>query len=389
MVKFWPFRGDDTSAAGFEKVLSGLSAKINKASAKDTRLRTQQRRYKVLWTLYTSFAYLLAFVILVLVVGRSNWDVTEYTALASAPPLIYIVRLVIDTFYNYRISGTQGYLEGLYKQRSEAIDKLKAATKYDSTQQLLDKYGGTVPKTEKATTKERKTSNQKPTQASALRTGMPPPPTANINRPAPPSAMPQALDRPTEAMVSSPARSQPSPQPSAEFAPNAFSYPQGPPPTQIPAAHAYDTGSDGPRWYDRIMDVILGEDETQPRNRIVLICSTCRLVNGQAPPGVRSLDSLGNWRCMACGTMNGSETATEKAVKEVMGSPVRSNTESVPTSPISAGGLEEEDAGEDDEVEDDEDDAKQIDASEEEERPTTPAKSSGRATRSQARQRKK
>ncbi|KAG8627230.1 hypothetical protein KVT40_004713 [Elsinoe batatas] len=388
MVKFWPFGGGDTSAAGFEKVLSGLSAKINKASAKDTRLRTQQRRYKVLWTLYTSFAYLLALVILVLVVGRSNWDVTEYTALAGAPPLIYIVRLVIDTFYNYRISGTQGHLESLYKQRSEAIDKLKAATKYNSTQQLLDKYGGTAPKTEKATVKERKTSNQKPAQAPAQRTGMPPPPTANINRPAPPSGVPQALDRPTDAMVSSPARSQHSPQPSAEFAPNAFSYSQEPPPTQIPAAHAYDTGSDGPRWYDRIMDVILGEDETQPRNRIVLICSTCRLVNGQAPPGVRSLDSLGKWRCMACGTMNGSETAAEKAVKEIMGSPVRSDIGSVPTSPVPRGRHEGEDEGEDDEVEDGENDGVKIDASEEE-RPTTPAKSSGRATRSQARQRKK
>ncbi|KAF4550824.1 putative endoplasmic reticulum junction formation protein lunapark [Elsinoe fawcettii] len=386
MVKFWPFGGDDTSAAGFEKVLSSLSTKINKASAKDNRLRTQQRRYRVLWTLYSSFAYLLALLILMLVVGRSNWDVTEYTTLAGTPPLIYLVRLSIETFYNYRISGTQAYLEDLYKQRSEAIDKLKAATKYNSTQQLLDKYGGSAPKPEKTTTKEKKSPNQKPPQAPAQRTGMPPPPTANINRPLPPPSPPQGVNGIGPTDVSNPAsRIQHSPQPSAEFAPNAFSQSSIPPPNQVPAAHAYDIGSSGPKWYDRIMDLILGEDETQPRNRIVLICSQCRLVNGQAPPGTRSLEAIGKWRCMACGGMNGTDSVAEKAVKEVLGSPVKSEMESVPRSPVH---VEPGDEQHDDSENGADIEPVGIDESSDE-KPATPAKSTARATRSQARQRKK
>lgn len=77
-------------------------------------------------------------------------------------------------------------------------------------------------------------------------------------------------------------------------------------------------GSQG-HWYDRIMDLLLGEDETSPKNRIVLICKSCRLVNGQAPPGTHSLSELGTWKCMACGTTNGEVDEGKRLVKEVLG----------------------------------------------------------------------
>ena len=66
MVSFWPFKGEDNSAASFEKTLSQLSQKITKASARNESFRQQQRRYKVLWTLYSSFAYILIALILTL-----------------------------------------------------------------------------------------------------------------------------------------------------------------------------------------------------------------------------------------------------------------------------------------------------------------------------------
>jgi hypothetical protein len=62
------------------------------------------------------------------------------------------------------------------------------------------------------------------------------------------------------------------------------------------------------------MDALLGEDETQPKNRLALICHECRLVNGQAPPGTRSLDDVGRWRCSGCGAWNGKEKAKEDVV---------------------------------------------------------------------------
>lgn len=94
--------------------------------------------------------------------------------------------------------------------------------------------------------------------------------------------------------------------PSADFAPNAFS-----------SAPQYAQPGQGPKWYDRLMDVILGEDETLPRNRLALICHHCRLVNGQAPPGVQTLEAVGRWRCAGCNTMNGTENEGTKLLKEI------------------------------------------------------------------------
>ncbi|KAJ4132638.1 hypothetical protein NW754_015453 [Fusarium falciforme] len=71
-------------------------------------------------------------------------------------------------------------------------------------------------------------------------------------------------------------------------------------------------------WYDRIFDVLLGEDETAPKNRIVLICQSCRLVNGQAPPGTKTLAEMGSWRCMSCGALNGEMDEGQRIVNEVL-----------------------------------------------------------------------
>jgi predicted nucleic-acid-binding Zn-ribbon protein len=70
-------------------------------------------------------------------------------------------------------------------------------------------------------------------------------------------------------------------------------------------------------WYDRVLDLLLGEDETSPKNRIVLICRNCRLVNGQAPPGTKSLAELGKWKCIGCGETNGEEDEAVRAVQEM------------------------------------------------------------------------
>ena len=64
--------------------------------------------------------------------------------------------------------------------------------------------------------------------------------------------------------------------------------------------------------------MLLGEDEMAPRNRIVLICSRCRLVNGQAPPGTKSLCELGTWKCMACGTANNEVDKRREMLRELM-----------------------------------------------------------------------
>lgn len=241
----------------------------------------------------------------------------EWSGLAGGPVVIYGVRITIDAYFNYRLSGTSASLSDLQKQREDAIEKLKAATKYNSTQQLLDKYGGTASPTPQPRKGQQQSPSAQQQQSPSEnkmqgRTGLPPPPTANIAK------------RPQQpALMQGPGSDGPQIQPTEEFAPNAYS--AAPRTSTGPATHPVTSaapeyapsGHSGHKWYDRILDVVLGEDETAPKNRIVLICEHCRLVNGQAPPGTRAIEDLGKWRCMGCGTMNGAESEVSRVVRQV------------------------------------------------------------------------
>ncbi|TLD07717.1 hypothetical protein PgNI_11025 [Pyricularia grisea] len=325
MLSFWPWRGDTSSTASFEKALSSLSAKINATQAQLDRTRSTARRVQVLWSLYLSFAYLIYAIVLVLVVGWTNLGPYEWSGVAGGPVLIYVTRTAISTFFNYRIESLSTRLKGQKEERAKTVQKLKEATKYDSTLELLEKYGGEPkrPRGKKGSIggedggdAQGQGSKQPMRSGSANpgRTGIAPPPTANIQR----SSAPSTPQPPRAAQFPSPR------EVSAEFAPNAFG-PGGPPDSPATMGNAQyaplppAAGSE-PHWYDRIMDLLLGDDEMAAKNRIVLICAHCRLVNGQAPPGVKTLGDVGRWRCMGCRAENGEDKVDEgkRLVKEVL-----------------------------------------------------------------------
>ena len=229
---------------------------------------------------------------------------------------IYGVRKISSKFFDYQISRNQARLDDFHKQREETIEKLKVATKYNSTQQLLEKYGGESPKPSPAPKGDGKKQKSVQKQQPVARTGLPPPLTANIRRP--PSA-PQTPDNP-------PSPQPPSPPLELAQGPPQVPHSHPPPYPQTPtdqagfAPNAYSNSGEyieQPHWYDRLLDVLLGEDETQPRNRMVMICSGCRLVNGQAPPGIKTPEELGRWRCGSCGAWNGVESETTKILSSL------------------------------------------------------------------------
>lgn len=224
------------------------------------------------------------------------------------------MRAIASKLFNYRVSRTQSRLDDLQKQRDGTIEKLKVATRYNSTQHLLEKYGGESPQQSPKGEGEKRKSAKAPQPPPVARTGLPPPPTANIRRssamqdppftqavPHTPSPPPYAAQGPPQPFPAAPPTDPSAPQPAIDepgFAPNAF-----------PNSGQY---IEQPHWYDRLLDVLLGEDETQPRNRMAMICSTCRLVNGQAPPGIKTPVELGRWRCGSCGAWNGVESETNQ-----------------------------------------------------------------------------
>jgi hypothetical protein len=318
---------EDSSPASFEKALSALATKITTAQTQLDQSRAKSRRVKVLCTLYLGFAYLVYGIVLVLVVGWRSMGPLEWTGMAGGPVLISLVRTITTTFFDYRIERLNVRLKEYQTERAKTIQKLKDATKYDSTLELLEKYGGAENKQTKGKkaadegedVDRQKDGRPKPKHPGLpQRTNMPPPPTANIQRePVPGPDTPHSRPHRRLGSPPHPPLDQLNMDASAEFAPNAF---DGKPP---PAFMQYPPAAMAPppesHWYDRILDTLLGEDETAAKNRIVLICSNCRLVNGQAPPGTKSLSELGMWKCMACGASNGELDEGKRIVQEVLG----------------------------------------------------------------------
>lgn len=334
MVSWLPWRGD-SSTASFEKTLSTLSVKITASQARLDKLRASSRRLRLLATLYLTFAYLVYAIVAFLVIGTNELGQLEWAGLVSGPFLIFGIRKIFSAFYNYRIDSLSTRLKDQQTERAKTIQKLKDATKYDSTLELIEKYGGADgrPKSrgldehgevesEGGKSKKQRHSNAGPMPG---RTTMPPPPTANIQRRDP---LTPGSPQPSSPQPGSPLGPAYDPmEPTAEFAPNAGAAP-APLSHWAPSPQHQDAGfrtapsaPESGNWYDRIFDVLLGEDETAPKNRIVLICQACRTVNGQAPPGTRSLAELGLWRCMSCGASNGVEKEDEgkRIVREVLG----------------------------------------------------------------------
>ncbi|KAF2731776.1 hypothetical protein EJ04DRAFT_514340 [Polyplosphaeria fusca] len=318
MVSFWPFKSSE-DAASFEKALSHLSAKISQTAAKNDGLRQRSRRVRVMWTLYAGFAYILAALLLVFVTGWRSWGPIELSVVAGGPVIIYLIRTALTTYYDYRTRNTQASLESLQKEREATIERLKAATKYNSTQQLLEKYGSS-PKPKESPSRKKPQGPEKPSQSQSQsqgpRTNIAPPPTANIPRPN--IQGPSTPQRPTSAAGSPhgpPNRALPPLEsPTAEFAPNAY----GTAELQRQYSSTAPSTFTQTHWYDRILDALLGEDETQPKNRLALICQECRLVNGQASPGTRSLEEVGRWRCSGCHAWNGKEKVQEDTMNELV-----------------------------------------------------------------------
>ena len=351
MHSLWPFASDNISPASYEKALSKLSAQITTTTVTLDKFRTRAHRSKTFWTLWSTLAYLVYTSILVLVLGPQQWNGPHYAGLAGAPIAIYGIRKLVEGFWGWNVERQSTKLDRLIAERDEKIGQLKKVTKYDTTQELLNKYGGNLaqrtPSTraKQGSSKVRQKRNSSPARTRSPqqqpqhmpRTGLVPPPTANIPGRQLPS---KPLQHSPHSLISdeSRARSVSNPSPIANpdprekpfhlpnnagylpdepgFAPNAFPAPPRPPLSRSSSA-AYSQEPQH-KWYDRILDVMLGEDENLAKNRLVLLCNSCRLVNGQAPAGVKRIEEIGRWRCGSCGAWNGVEEVTEREVGRMM-----------------------------------------------------------------------
>ncbi|KAF3910404.1 hypothetical protein ABW20_dc0103650 [Dactylellina cionopaga] len=322
MVSIWPFGGQDNSPGAFEKKLSSLATQILDHEKRLTLLRNRGRRFKGLWTIYTIIAWVIYATILVLVVGFNRANVFQLTGLGVSPFVVYLVRQILKRYYEWRVINVESSLETLREQQTETIEKLKAATKYDSTQALLDKYTksaaatgaqahgkfgpnqpGLQSHTPPGSVRKRQTPTQRVTRTSAAG---PSPKQPQVQQrhveppaPAPPPSPPPPPPPPIESYYPPPPQHVYVGMPPGMSLPPMGSFP--PPPPEEPR---------DPQWYDRFLDVLLGEDEMSAKNRFALICSNCNQVNGLAPPGTSNIEDI-RYICGRCGAENGKPRVQE------------------------------------------------------------------------------
>lgn len=323
MVSFWPFKGDDNSPDSFERILSKLASQIQAETSKLALLRLQLRRYKGLWTIYTSFAYIFYVLVIFLVVGWKEVGPPQIAGLVGGPIGIWGVRSLLMLYYNGRISTTETKLEDLQTKQRDTVEKLKAATKFSTTQSIIEKYGGgpispSISEIERNKMQHAQQQGppghpnnnqqlrQRPQgQPSGASSSVPPSPQQIQQQFAQQQLQQQQQERgqqhlapPSGVNNPNPVKkfNRPSPIPVLSFSQATV---------QAPARQIAPEEIHSPRWYDRVLDVLVGEDETSAKNRFALICKNCRMVNGLAPPGTKNLEDVEGWGCARCGMMNG------------------------------------------------------------------------------------
>ncbi|KAK7453453.1 hypothetical protein VKT23_011725 [Stygiomarasmius scandens] len=226
----------------YESILSALALDIQKRQVKLSEIRLRERRATLAATLYTLAAW-VAYVML--------WymDIIPWLGIKSSvkveravkgipviigPILILFIRRIVQIWYTRKGDAEERTLQDLLKQQRTKVEEIKKKTNYYSTRELLQRYDEPSP------------SNSPLRQRS-----VPPQP-----QPSTPQRQPATINNQTLTPVSPALRAQLSP-----------SSPTPPPP-----------GPPRKQWYDKLADVVLGEDDQVAR--YALICEKCFSHNG-------------------------------------------------------------------------------------------------------------
>ncbi|KAK9316391.1 hypothetical protein V1522DRAFT_396054 [Lipomyces starkeyi] len=261
----WPFKKRSPSPSSYEKVLDNIAAKIRKSESRILSLRASLRRITGLLTLYSLLFYtvFLAYVAL----AQKFTDPQVLLHVTGAPVAIWLARRGIFEVYSRRIRRQEATLQELRNDQKAKIEELKSSMKYYTTKSLLERFeskNGTSGPGKENTVDKNELGGRMLQRELEPRV----------------AAAGSALQNDTLRQVQ-----MPSEQPLQRYSMQSVLQPP-----------------ESPRWYDRILDLMVGEDETDPRNRYALICFRCGTHNGLAAPG-QTPDNV-RYSCPVCGEWN-------------------------------------------------------------------------------------
>ncbi|WVR04954.1 hypothetical protein IAU60_001966 [Kwoniella sp. DSM 27419] len=301
------------SKPDYETVLARLATDINEAKTHLSEIRLRERRTSLLINLY-GFGLWAVWVGLwwldglpLGLIGLSHRS-TEGRAvgaagIAAGPIVIYLLNRLIHFYFTRQRTREETHLRLLLTQQRKQVDEIKKATNYDSTRKLIERYddasaglmGSPNPQTP---VQRRGQTPVTPTPAGGAQKGQVPPQQLVKG----PGGTPRA----------------PGHLSGAGGTPAAMGIsPDGLTPEHAAIAmqmHAIQPVLPTPekRWYDRVVDSILGEDPSQAaQSKFALVCGECFRHNGLV--GSKYEWERMQWICPRCNHLNPSPLSRASA----------------------------------------------------------------------------
>lgn len=246
-------RRQDSNTKTLEKELADLSNRIAKHEVDLSRYRSAGRRMRGAVTLYGVLAFVAYLAVWALFFARDRSDTRLWVERAAPviviPSILYLVRAALDLFWGRRVDGAETALEALRTQQRDKVEQFKTKTDFYTTKSLIDRYESPKGKSGASEGKEAKANTTPRRSQPTSQQGTP------KNTP-----QRQVLQKSLEGTT-------PTPQRLSGV---------GAVQRQLPAQHAAEQSPPPPSepvpqfWYDRVLDVIVGEDDSQPTSRFQL-----------------------------------------------------------------------------------------------------------------------
>ncbi|CAI2168368.1 18929_t:CDS:2 [Funneliformis geosporum] len=288
-VVFSRFRSQNED--NFEKILSEIDDKISRAEVRLREIRIRERSALIIWIVYSMLAY-VAYVagywyFVYMSIEEEGWDFMKIAPVFTGPFLIVIGYRFLALWYKRKETNEISQLEHLRAKQRQKVEELKNKHNYYSTKDLVERYD--FPKGPKGPPQVNQ-QNQ-PIQNGTARPRQP----INPNNPNLRQRNVPNLQAPGVNSINGDQRNNNASNVGSGGAHGGNASPQ----TKYDPNSPNSISPIQKRWFDKLVDVIVGDDE----QKYALICQNCFTWNGLAYPA--DFEDV-QYYCKKCNHFNSS-----------------------------------------------------------------------------------